>query len=256
MINLIRARINQGFQSIPDITHAHVPAPFRGLPQIADIPCIDGCSACLSVCPTRAINLNYQSSNQLAIDLKRCIFCPDCEVVCPIKKIRFTQQTALSSTLAETMIITALNKNPKVVPDKEISSIFKRSLRLRSVSAAGCNACELELNACGNVNFDMGRFGIEFVASPRHADGVVITGPISTNMTYAAIETIKATPDPKILILSGACAMSGGIFYQSMALNRDFLKTMKIDLYIGGCPPHPLTFINALLDYLGRGKIK
>jgi Ni,Fe-hydrogenase III small subunit/NAD-dependent dihydropyrimidine dehydrogenase PreA subunit len=247
MIGLIKARINQGYQSIPDVTKAIPPAPFRGLPEISNVSCLEGCNKCLEVCPTAAINLS-----PFSIDLKRCILCPDCESVCPLKKIKFTQNINLSSTDPQSMIITSEHKNPIITPDKKITSIFKRSLKLRSVSAAGCNACELELNACSNVNFDMGRFGIEFVASPRHADGVVITGPISTNMAYATIETIKATPSPKILILSGACAMSGGPFYQSKALKRDFLKTMNIDLYIGGCPPHPLTFINALLKYLGR----
>jgi Ni,Fe-hydrogenase III small subunit/NAD-dependent dihydropyrimidine dehydrogenase PreA subunit len=248
MFDLIKARINQGYQSIPDVTKAIPPAPFRGLPQILDIPCQDGCNKCLEVCSTAAINLKPYS-----IDLKRCILCPDCEVVCPVNKIKFTQNVNMSSTDAKSMIITAENKIPKIVPDPKMTKIFKRSLKLRSVSAAGCNACELELNACGNVNFDMGRFGIEFVASPRHADGVVITGPISTNMAYATIETIKATPEPKILILSGACAMSGGPFHESKALTRDFLKKYKIDLYVGGCPPHPLTFVNALLNYLERG---
>ncbi|MBF0472396.1 MAG: NADH:ubiquinone oxidoreductase [Nitrospirae bacterium] len=247
MIYLIRARINQGYQSIPDVTKVALPAPFRGLPEIMDIPCSDGCSACLKICPTAAINLK-----PFSIDLKRCILCPDCEIICPVNKIKFTQDINLSSTDERLMLISSSTKTPIIIPDKKITSIFKRSLKLRSISAAGCNACELELNACSNVNFDMGRFGIEFVASPRHADGVVITGPISANMAYAAMETIKATPDPKIIILSGTCAMSGGPFYQSKALSRDFLKSLKIDLYIGGCPPHPLTFINALLKYLER----
>jgi Ni,Fe-hydrogenase III small subunit len=113
----------------------------------------------------------------------------------------------------------------------------------------------MELNACSNVNFDMQRFGIEFVASPRHADGIVITGPITENMASALEETYQATPDPKIVILVGSCAISGGIFAASGALKRDFLQQHPIDLYVPGCPTHPLTFINGLLDLLDSPSI-
>ena len=135
---------------------------------------------------------------------------------------------------------------------KEIKSVFGKSLKLRQVSAGSCNGCEMELNACSNCNFDMGRFGIDFVASPRHADGIVITGAISKNMAYALEEAYKSTPDPKIVILAGACAISGGIFQDSSELDREFLEKYPIDLYIPGCPVHPLTFINALLNFLGK----
>ena len=109
----------------------------------------------------------------------------------------------------------------------------------------------MELNACSNVNFDMGRFGIEFVASPRHADGIVITGPITENMASALNDTYLATPSPKLIVLAGSCAISKGIFYDSKALNREFLDKHKPDLYVPGCPIHPLTFINGLLGLLG-----
>ena len=134
----------------------------------------------------------------------------------------------------------------------EIKKVFGKSLKLRQVSAGGCNGCEMELNACSNCNFDMGRFGIDFVASPRHADGIVITGPISDNMAYALEDCYKSTPDPKVVILCGACAISGGVFQNSTKLNREFLEKYPIDLYIPGCPVHPLTFINAVVDFIRK----
>jgi Ni,Fe-hydrogenase III small subunit len=132
--------------------------------------------------------------------------------------------------------------------------MFGGSLKLRQISAGGDNSCEAELNAAGNVNFDMGRFGIEFVASPRHADGIVITGPISENMAEPVQICYDATPNPKIIILAGTDAISGGIFLESKAINRSFLEKYPIDLYIPGNPVHPLTFINGVLGLISRKK--
>ena len=135
---------------------------------------------------------------------------------------------------------------------REIKSLFGRSLKLRQVSAGGDNSCELELNAANNVQFDMSRFGIDFVASPRHADGVVITGPITKNMAKALEICYEAIPEPKIVVLVGTDAISGGIFEDSDQLDRSFLENHKVDLYIPGNPAHPLTIINGLLDLTGR----
>jgi Ni,Fe-hydrogenase III small subunit len=145
--------------------------------------------------------------------------------------------------------------NPKGIR-REISKYFSGSLKLRQVSAGGDNSCELELNACGNVNFDMGRFGIEFVASPRHADGIVITGPITTNMAGPLEICYNAVPDPKIIILVGTDAISMGIFTGSAALDRSFLTKYKIDLFVPGNPVHPLTFINGVLELIKKRKEK
>jgi Ni,Fe-hydrogenase III small subunit len=109
----------------------------------------------------------------------------------------------------------------------------------------------MELAATGNVNFDFGRYGIEFVASPRHADGIVITGPVTENMARALEICYDAVPSPKIIILAGTDAISGGIFEGSPALNRSFISDHHIDLYVPGNPAHPLTFINGVMDLLG-----
>ena len=136
---------------------------------------------------------------------------------------------------------------------KEIRKLFKNALKLRQVSAGGDNSNEMELNAAtGNVNFDMGRFGIEFVASPRHADGIVITGPITQNMAEPLQLCYDAIPFPKIIILAGTDAISGGMFADSPAINRSFLDKYPVDLYVPGNPLHPLTFINGVLDLIGK----
>ena len=134
---------------------------------------------------------------------------------------------------------------------KDVRRLFRRALKLREVSAGGDNSCEMELAATGNVNFDFGRYGIEFVASPRHADGIVITGPVTENMAAALEICHDAVPSPKIIILAGTDAISGGIFEGSPALNRSFISDHHIDLYVPGNPAHPLTFINGVMDLLG-----
>ncbi len=226
--------MNQGRQYIPDPGKAHIDKKFRGLPVVNNKNC-SRCGICEEVCPTGAIGLA-----PLRIDLGKCVFCGDCERECPEKSIRFNSEHkfAFSSASADS--------------GKEIKRIFGNSLKLRQVSAGGCNGCEMELAACSNANFDMGRYGIEFTASPRHADGIVITGPVSENMSAALDDTLKAVPEPRIIIAVGTCAISGGIFASSPALKRDFFDRNKIDLYIPGCPPHPLTFIDGILRLLKK----
>lgn len=244
MLENIKILYHQGKQYIPDVTKAQVPGIFRGRPVISDVKVDE--LALTALCPTDAI-----LSNPVRIDLGKCTFCGECAREFP-DKIRFTKDYKLSTNDPRRLIIGENVDAPiEVDPDKirkEIHSFFRGSLKLRQVSAAGDNSCEWELNACSNVNFDMGRFGIEFVASPRHADGIVITGPISQNMAEALEMTYNAIPSPKIIILAGTDAISGGIFVDSPAINRSFLDKHTIDLYIPGNPVHPLTFINGVLS--------
>ena len=251
MFNTLKIRRHQGYQAIRDVRTAEVDKAFRGLPVLDKDKC-KNCSSCQTICPTGAI-----TNNPFQIDLGRCVFCGDCERKCPDKLVTFTNFHKISSTSREHLIVGAdtnkVNYETSAIESCEkIKKIFGRSLKLRQVSAGGCNGCEMELNACSNVNLDMGRFGIDFVASPRHADGLVITGPITEHMASALEDAYISTPDPKIVILVGACAISGGVFKKSRTINRAFLDKHKIDLYVPGCPIHPLTFINGVLGFLGR----
>jgi Ni,Fe-hydrogenase III small subunit len=171
------------------------------------------------------------------------------------EKIRFTNDYRIATNNRENLVVTPGYINPirldETIIRREIRKLFKGALKLREVSAGGDNSSEMELAATGNVNFDMGRYGIEFVASPRHADGIVITGPVSKNMAEPLRITYDAIPSPKIIILAGTDAISGGIFEGSPALDREFIKENHIDLYVPGNPIHPLTFINGVMDLLG-----
>ena len=252
MLNFFKVRINHGSQAIKDIKKATVNDMHRGFPVVDEAFCLEKCEDCINCCPTGAI-----SKSPLSLDIGKCVFCGECERLCKNKAIQFTNYHKISTTDRQNLII---NKklsyddfnNNSIKIRKDITKIFKRSLKIRQVSCGGCNACEMELNACSNVNFDMGRFGIDIVASPRHSDCILITGPITENMADALEDTYQCSPNPKIVILAGSCAISGGMFAKSNAINREFLAKYKIDLYIPGCPVHPLTVINGILGLLGR----
>ncbi len=251
MLSELKILFHQGKQYIPDVTKVEVPGIFRGRPVISN-DIVDE-EKLVAVCPTNAI-----LKSPVRIDMGKCTFCGECAYAFP-NKVRFTKDYKLASNKRENLIIVE-GEDKQVEMDasiirKEIRPLFRESLKLRQVSAGGDNSCELELNASGNVNFDIGRFGIEFVASPRHADGIVITGPITENMAEAVQICYDATPDPKIIVLVGTDAISGGIFENSEAINRKFLDKYNIDLFIPGNPTHPLTFINGMLQYLGHSKV-
>ncbi len=250
MISDIKILFHQGKQYIPDVTTVEVPGIFRGRPVISAEH--TDTARLVEICPTGAI-----SPDPVSIDMGRCVFCGECQFAFP-GKIRFTKDFKISSATREGLIVPEGRDEPVMVDPalirREIRKYFGKSLKLRQVSAGGDNSCEWELNAAGNVNFDIGRFGIEFVASPRHADGIVITGPITKNMARPLQICYDAVPHPKIIILAGTDAISGGIFAGSNALDRSFLDKYPVDLYIPGNPVHPLTFINGVLDLIRQRK--
>ncbi len=248
LLSALAVRASQGTQFIKDLRAAS-PQGFVGLPRITDAACPSGCAACTEVCPTQALTLN-----PVTLDLGRCVFCTECVPACPEQKLSFSTEPKLSATSREALFVRAGGEAAlRVKASATFQKLFGRSLKLRQVSAGGCNACELELNAAVNVNFDVQRYGIEWVASPRHADALVLTGPLSQGMREAVRLAWDAMPEPRFLVAVGACAISGGLYEGARAVERSFLSEVGPALYVPGCPPHPLTFVNALLDFVGAG---
>lgn len=250
MLKELKILKQHGVQYVPDLKKAELTDLFRGRPVIAADISEEEKAKALAVCPTGAID-----RNDFSIDLGKCVFCRECEFVCR-GKIRFTNDYKIAASRREDLVIRPGIEEPlrfdEMAVRPEIRRLFGKSLKLRQVSAGGDNSCEMELNACGNVNFDMGRYGIEFVASPRHADGMVITGPVSDNMAEALQLTFDAIPEPKIIVAVGTDAISGGIFADGGSINRRFFERYPVDLFVPGNPAHPLTFINGILNLTGR----
>jgi len=166
--------------------------------------------------------------------------------------LHFTQDYRLAARTRQDLLLDGEEVRLAHALDETFRRLFGRSLKLRQVSAGGCNACEAEVNVLNTVVFDLGRFGIQFVASPRHADGLLITGPVTENMRVALQKTYDATPTPKIVIAVGACAISGGPFRDHPEVHNGADAAVPVDLYVPGCPPHPLTILDGLLRLMGR----
>jgi len=252
MLKLILARIQQGHRTMeyPKGPAPAMPDRFRGRPTIDAAKCPDGCSACADACPTGAVSI----TDKVRIDLGRCLFCTDCVEACPEQAIAYTNDHRLAARRRDDLVIGEDQQDLRLAAalDTKLKKLFGRSLKLRQVSAGGCNACEADVNVLGTVGWDLGRFGIQLVASPRHADGLLITGPVTRNMELALRKTYDAVPDPKIVIAVGACAISGGPYIDHDQVRNGADAVVPVDLYIAGCPPHPLTILDGLLRLLGR----
>jgi Ni,Fe-hydrogenase III small subunit/NAD-dependent dihydropyrimidine dehydrogenase PreA subunit len=252
MIRSLLTRLQQGHRTMryPEGPPPALPGRFRGRPRVDEAKCPDGCRVCAEACPTDAIAI----VDEVRIDLGRCLFCTDCADACPAGAITHSGDHRLSASEREALV---------VGPDEELAlaraldqrllRLFGRSLKLRQVSAGGCNACEADVNVLATIGWDLSRFGIQIVASPRHADGILVTGCISENMALALQKTWDAVPPPKIVIAVGACAISGGPFlHNPQQLGGVAAAGLSVDLFVAGCPPHPLTILDGLLRMLGR----
>ena len=250
MFKALLARARQGYRTanypaeVPSF-----PLLFRGRPVLDPENCVSGCVQCVDICPTDALQV---SASGPSLDLGRCIFCGECEAACPADAITLTQDWRLGASERAGLVVTGDREVRIDALGRELQRLLGRSLRLRQISAGGCNGCEAEVNALGNVVFDSSRFGIEFVASPRHADGILVTGPITANMKEAALRTYEAVGEPKLVIAAGACAISGGLFRGHPEVCDGIGDMFAVDLYVPGCPPHPYTILDALLRLLGR----
>jgi Ni,Fe-hydrogenase III small subunit/formate hydrogenlyase subunit 6/NADH:ubiquinone oxidoreductase subunit I len=256
------------------------PRPFDLRPPFG-FPVIDFsrctlCEDCARACPTGAIHTQTSVPDQRTLSLSyvSCIQCRACVDACPEKAVSpgcdaevsaFTreqlQQTASFDVDAATGACTFRQIEVQAGPSVEesatalrnrIQARLGRSLHVRQVDAGSCNGCELEIVATTNPLFDLERFGVHFVASPRHADVLLVTGPVTRNMELALQRTYEATPEPRIVVAVGACGCGGGIFGESgYAALGGVDRVLPVDIYIPGCPPRPQAIINGLLVAMG-----
>lgn len=250
MLKLLAARLKQGHRTIQfPAREPALPDRFRGLPVLEVADCADACRACIEVCPTDAVT---KGERGLQLDLGRCLFCTECEEACPEGVIQFSPDYRLATRTRDDLMLHGRAITLAHALDARSRRLFGRSLKLRHVSAGGCNGCEADVNVLNTVVFDLGRFGIQFVASPRHADGLLITGPVTENMRLALRKTYDAMAAPKLVVAVGACAISGGPFRNHAEIHNGSDAVVPVDLYIPGCPPHPVTILDGLLRLLGR----
>ncbi|PIR19496.1 MAG: hydrogenase [Elusimicrobia bacterium CG11_big_fil_rev_8_21_14_0_20_64_6] len=251
MWKIVKTRFQQGYRT-SDYPNgpSGLPERFRGRPAVSGAPCAAGCTACAESCPTQAIRID--EAGKVHLDMGKCLFCTECVTACPEGVIAYTTDHRLAARTREDLVLSGPEVRLAQALEEKTRRLFGRSLKLREVCAGSCNGCEAELTALGNVIFDLSRFGVQFVASPRHADGLVITGPVTKNMRAALLATYAAMPAPKIVIAVGACAISGGPFAGSPQAHDGAASTVPVDLYIPGCPPHPLTVLDGILRLLGR----
>ena len=255
VFDTLLSRVRRGCQTMayPKGPAPALPDRHGGALRLDASVCPAGCDACTAACPTGAIA--QEAGGITALDLGRCLFCGACTDACPHGAVTRTNDHRLAVRRREDMLLGKPGQEELRLAEAleaKMRKLLGRSLRLRQVSAGGCCACEADINVLGTIGWDLGRFGIQYVASPRHADGVLITGPVTKGMELALRKTWEAVPEPRVAIALGACAISGGPFAGHPQHNGGADPVVPIDLYIPGCPPHPLTILDGFLRLLGR----
>ena len=282
MLDIFFERFRQKYRTVPFPAALPTLMPrFRGRPFIDAARCEgiknSSCTLCRDVCPVGAIS---PQSGAPALDMGVCTFCGACARACPVEALVFTTDWRLASTSREALVIRPLEYvpggNSPVMqslperPDRRFllptlpleatgaaGGTFNKSFRLRQVTAAGCGACEADLNVLSTIVFDLARFGMDFVASPRHADGMALTGPVPRNIREGMVKCHNAMAEPKAVLAIGACAISGGLFrtdagYSTGQHSEGAAPHLRAALYIPGCPPHPYTSLDGMLRFIGR----
>jgi Ni,Fe-hydrogenase III small subunit/formate hydrogenlyase subunit 6/NADH:ubiquinone oxidoreductase subunit I len=251
---------------------ARVAEQFRGRPEF-DFSAWRDARPAADRCPTGAIAVHdHDGVRKVTMDYGRCIFCGECAEASTDGAVRMTQEFELAATDRRELVLTAeyaldaggrhagllaTTRGPGVEDagkriEAAIRNLLGRSLAIRQVDAGSCNGCEQEIVALNNPIHDIERFGIHFVASPRHADMLLVTGPVTRNMELALRKTWAATPEPKVVVAVGACGISGGIFGTNYASLGGVDAVLPVDVYIPGCPPRPEALLHGILLALGR----
>ncbi|NCB52434.1 MAG: NADH-quinone oxidoreductase subunit NuoB [Clostridia bacterium] len=234
---------------------------FIGRPEIDTEKC-SFCGECASRCPSGALVMD-NTADCIRINLDACIFCALCEEVCQSGAVKMTNKFELAERDKSSLREGAAVIEEQSLPDTDveslsaelrakISKLFGRSLQIREVDAGSCNGCDYEINALNNPFNDVERLGISFVASPRHADMLLVTGAATRNMQLALQKVYGATPDPKLVVAVGACACSGGIFRNTYATGDGVDGLVPVDVYVPGCPPRPQAILFGILKALDR----
>jgi len=246
MFSALIARIKQGHRTMPyPAAPLQMPERFRGYPVVASLAQAAESRDAASACPFGALI----TEGGACLDMGRCLFCAEC----PAGNIEFTTDYQLAVTQRDHLRVRPGAEQHHARPlSPDLLSMFGRSLKFREVSAGGCNACEADTNVLATIGWDLGRFGIQFVASPRHADGLWVTGPVTENMHKALLTTYEAIPAPKIVVACGACAINGGPYIDSPRVCNGVDSIIPVDLFIPGCPPHPATILDGLLRILDK----
>ena len=253
--------VGNGIETVKNLTDSLSSENYRGSAIFTAEPTNDRKKMLEDICPTKAL-FSIKENNAMGLDNGKCIMCRYCSEATP-QTIKISNKPAIPAKMKSQMIDysipqTLLSEKSYeqigIELKEKIQKMFGRSLAIRQVDAGSCNGCEIEIAALNNPIYDIERFGIHFVASPRHADVLLVTGPASRNMEIAVLRTYEATPGPKIVIAVGACACSGGIFGDTYATTGGIDKILPVDVYIPGCPPRPEILLQGLLLAINRMK--